>query len=111
MAEAKRVIGHMMCPECDHNEAEVKTDKNGHPYRYCPDCQAQYFTRGDDRKAKNLLAKMRPVTVTEEKPADPAPVDPAPADPAPKADAAPEPAPKAKKKGGGWTTLIGAAHG
>jgi hypothetical protein len=55
----KPPIGHMACPECDHDHAEVLLDKNGKPYRYCPNCNAQYFSR-DAARAKNLLAKMRP---------------------------------------------------
>ena len=57
----KTLLGHVQCPECDHPDAEVKTDKAGHPYRFCPECNAQTFTRGHAKRAKNMLAKMRPV--------------------------------------------------
>lgn len=52
------LIGLMKCPECGFDDAEVRPDKSGAPYRFCPDCTAQYFTRGGE-KAKNLLAKVR----------------------------------------------------
>lgn len=56
--EKGNVIGHQMCPECDLWGAEIKIDKSGHPYRWCPDCNAQYFTRGDPRRVENLKRKM-----------------------------------------------------
>jgi hypothetical protein len=59
----KTAIGHIICPTCDHADAEVKEDKNGHAFIFCPDCNQQLFTRGDHRDAK-LRKKMRPVTVT-----------------------------------------------
>jgi hypothetical protein len=57
----KKLIGHMQCPECDFADAEVGEDKNGHPYRHCPDCNAQVFTRGDPVRVGNMRKKMRPV--------------------------------------------------
>ena len=72
----KKLIGHVACPECNFPDAEVGEDKNGHPYRFCPDCNAQYFTRGDEIKVKNLRAKMRPLTGLPNEP--PKPADPPP---------------------------------
>lgn len=54
------LIGHMLCPECGFTDAEVRPDKSGAPYRFCPECTAQYFTRGGV-KASNLLKKIIPV--------------------------------------------------
>ena len=51
----------MPCPECDFLMAEVKTDKNEHPYRYCPNCNTQTFTRGEPKRIANMLKKMQPV--------------------------------------------------
>ena len=73
----RKLLGHMQCPECDFDEAEVKEDKNGHPYRFCPDCNAQQFTRGDELRIANMFKKMRPVKsaaapAPEQKPAAPA---------------------------------------
>ena len=49
------ILGHMACPECG-GEAEVKSQKNGMAYRWCPDCKAQYFTRNAEASDR-LLAK------------------------------------------------------
>lgn len=55
---AKReVLGVMACPECGHPDAEVKVQKNGLVYRFCPECNAQYFPRTVDASAR-LLAKV-----------------------------------------------------
>lgn len=84
---AKReVLGTVACPECEHDGAEVKQQKNGLPYRYCPDCDAQYFPR-TTVAGRRLWAKIGrtdgglPVSVT-----DPAPEPEAakPAAPVPK---------------------------
>jgi hypothetical protein len=79
------VLGHCTCPECDFPDAEIKKDKNGYPYRYCPDCNVQTFSRNKPKVAAAMLAKMRPLagnSNSQEKPA-PAPAPKAPA-PAPK---------------------------
>lgn len=55
------LIGLTDCPECGFDSAEVRPDKSGAPYRFCPDCTAQYFSRGVPHKVKNLLAKVRKV--------------------------------------------------
>lgn len=60
MAKAQP-LGHMTCPECGFPDAEIKADKNGNPYRYCPDCSAQYMTHGRPHKVANLQARMRPI--------------------------------------------------
>lgn len=76
---AKKLVGHMPCPECSFADAEVGEDKNGNLYRHCTECNAQFFTRGDATRTKNLKAKMRPLNPG----GDPAPV-PVPPGPAPK---------------------------
>lgn len=58
---AGKVLGLCTCPECDFPDAEIKEDKNGHPYRYCPDCNVQTFSRGEPKRAQNMLKKMRPL--------------------------------------------------
>ena len=68
------LIGLMICPECGLDGAEVRPDKSGAPYRFCPDCTAQYFTRGNPVKVKNLMSKIKiipvaPVVVIDPKPA------------------------------------------
>jgi transcriptional regulator NrdR family protein len=58
---ASEIIGRMACPECSFHAAHVKikTDKEGaNPYRHCPDCGAQYFTR-TKTQADNLLRQIR----------------------------------------------------
>lgn len=75
---AGKVLGHCTCPECDFPDAEIKEDKNGHPYRYCPDCNVQTFSRGEPKRAKNMLAKMRPLPGNSN-PAPAATENPAPA--------------------------------
>lgn len=61
-----QAIGHVDCHVCGL-EAEIKQDKNGKAYIYCPDCNIQSFTRTEYQSNK-LLARMRPVTVTENAP-------------------------------------------
>lgn len=95
-------IGHMRCPECDVDGAEIKRDKSGHPYRYCPDCNAQYFTRGDPRRVANLLRKMTPAPAAAA--AEAVPATPAPAHSAKGAETLPAPAPKPARKS---ATLFG----
>jgi hypothetical protein len=56
-------VGMLSCPICDFPEAEVRQDKNGHLYLFCPDCNAQIFTRGCQVKERGLRMKMRPVAV------------------------------------------------
>lgn len=97
---AKReILGLMVCPECGHDAAEVKATKtSGAPYRWCPECEAQYFPRKPAAQAR-LLAQIGKKeaapepAATEEKPAAPAPE----AKPKPAAKPAPKAAPKSKE--------------
>lgn len=101
----KTLIGHQQCPECDFPDAEIKTDKSGNPYRYCGGCNAQYFSRGDAVRVKNLTSKMRPLAVAAPAAASPdaamsapgpaSPVVAVPDDPGP--DFKPPKKPTAKK--------------
>ncbi len=68
VAKNKTAIGFIGCPVCGFVDMEIREDKNGAPYCYCPDCNIQIFTRTEERG--NLLkARMRLV----------APLEPAPA--------------------------------
>lgn len=90
----KPIEGHIACPICDHPDAEVKRDKNGALYVFCPDCNAQVFTRGCQRKQAALLRKMRPSeqpSPPEEKPEAPTAT--------PTADPSPQPQPAKKRAG------------
>lgn len=75
-------IGHMECPTCKYKDAQVKEDKNGDAFLFCPDCATQVFTRNPHRD-HHMRKNMRPVTVPEPKPA-----------PTPDPDQKPEPDPK-----------------
>jgi len=105
----KKAIGHVDCPICGHNGAQIKEDKNGRAYIHCTfACSWQGITR-NNYQSDQLKARMRPCTVptvTVQEPAAPqapAPVKPEPrppgaakvAPPAQKPDAVPQ-APKAK---------------
>lgn len=59
-------IGHTACPVCPQI-ADVKLDKAGRAYLYCPDCNIQLFSRYE-HQSKFLLAKMRPVAKEEPAP-------------------------------------------
>lgn len=99
---AKReVIGVCNCTECGFEDAEIKAQKSGLLYRWCPECNAQYFTR-DTVTSERLRAKIRgavpkvaPVTVPD---SAPEPVKPAPK-PAQKVEAVPVPVVIPKKSG------------
>lgn len=78
---AKKLVGHMLCADCDFPDADVGEDKNGHLYRHCPECNATVFTHGDATRTANMKKKMRPIG------------GPAPA-PVPSPAPAPKPAPK-----------------
>lgn len=60
-------VGLMPCPECGFPDAEVKPAKSGLLYRWCPDCNAQYFPRSPETSDR-LAAKMRPVSGTGTEP-------------------------------------------
>jgi hypothetical protein len=55
------LIGHTSCPECEFDKAEVRKDRNGHPYRKCTCCMPAtvYLTRGAPVKVARLLGKTR----------------------------------------------------
>jgi hypothetical protein len=67
---AKReVLGVMDCPECGLSGAEVKRAKSGLLYRWCPECNAQYFPRTVEGSARlGLRAGM--AGAVPEKPAE-----------------------------------------
>lgn len=56
-------VGTLPCPVCPYPDAEVRKDRNGHLYVYCPDCSVQVFTRGCRIKEAGLAAKMTPISV------------------------------------------------
>jgi uncharacterized Zn finger protein (UPF0148 family) len=92
----KRPIeGHIACPICDHPDAEVKRDKNGALYVFCPDCNAQVFTRGCQRKQAALMRKMRSTA----QPEPPAPPEEKPEAPKPETASTPQPTPAKKRAG------------
>ena len=69
----KEPVGTMICPECGLDGAHVKQAKSGLLYRWCPDCNAQYFPRTPEASDR-LKAKMHPLPGTETAPeATPAP--------------------------------------
>lgn len=58
---ASEILGRSPCPECGfaHAHIKIKTDKDGaNPYRHCPDCGAQYFTRSK-AQAEQLREKIK----------------------------------------------------
>jgi hypothetical protein len=89
---AREVLGTCTCPECS-GAAEVKRTKSGLAYRWCMDCNAQYFPRCERTSARLLEKcgiKPEPVREREEAPApDTVPVS----EQKPQAKAAPVPKP------------------
>ena len=68
------LLGHIDCPMHDGFEMDVKEDKNGNPYAFCPDCCTQILTHGREPKASLMLRRMRPVKpADDDKLADPPP--------------------------------------
>lgn len=55
----QKPVGFMVCPECGLEGAEIKTQKTGLLYRWCPDCNAQYFPR-TEQASERLRARMMP---------------------------------------------------
>lgn len=88
---AKEILGTCPCPECGMTDAEVKKTKAGLAYRWCPECNAQYFPRCETTSAR-LLEKcgIKPEPVREPEPEAVKPV----MAPAPVQVAKPEPKPK-----------------
>lgn len=70
----RELIGHLPeCPLCGPGfEMEVRLDKNGHPYAWCPDCTVQILTHGGHR-AEKMRARMRPLETSKPEPEPPAP--------------------------------------
>lgn len=98
------MLGRCACPECGFHAAHVKIniDKEGkHPFRYCPECGAQYFAR-NQRQGDMLREKMRPEgTATVSAPATNTPPASEVAQPsaiAPTAEAVLAPVPAAPKR-------------
>ena len=83
----RELIGHLPeCPLCGPGfEMEVRLDKNGHPYAWCPDCTVQILTHGGHR-AEKMRARMKPLEASKP--------DPEPEPPAPAAQPVPEPEPE-----------------
>lgn len=101
MIEKTNVIGHWAaCFLCSSPKPEVRKDRNGNPYLWCPNpnCNVQVFTQGKGDRAKHMLAKMTPIAAA---PATTAPssavAETKPAAAASSAPAAPS-APAADKK-------------
>lgn len=83
---AAALLGRAPCPECGFDAAHVKQNPDKHPYRYCPECGANYATR-NSRQARDLIAKVRPEAHAKPLP-EPTPAPspaPAPANPPPAA--------------------------
>lgn len=57
----KEVVGYIECPTCNFKDMEVKIDKRGNAFAYCPDCDQQLFTH-KKRKSDLMLARMRKVS-------------------------------------------------
>lgn len=53
------VLGHMTCPDCGHDAAEIKRQKNGRLYRYCPENNCQFFAR-NERQEAGMRQHMKP---------------------------------------------------
>ncbi len=64
------LIGHIDCPTCGFPEMEVRPDKNGNPYAWCPDCTQQILTHGGER-AEKMLARVRKIGQKETPAAEP----------------------------------------
>lgn len=106
---AREVLGEMACPECG-GVAEVKRTKAGLAYRWCTDCNAQYFPRTPEASDR-LLAKcgVKPAPVTDTAPApEPKPAPKATQTPTqtPAKTQTPE-APKAKPKAASPFDILG----
>lgn len=95
---AGRELGRTACPECGEPNAYVRQNEGKHPYRYCPECGANYATR-NSRQAADLMSKTRAAKLppSEQPPADPPAAAPAPA----QAPAEPP------RKRGLWESIVG----
>ena len=69
----REILGTMDCPECGMSGAEIKAQKTGLLYRWCPECNAQYFPRtaeaSERLEARAGIGKASesPVTGTKQK--------------------------------------------
>ncbi len=90
MAKRGKLIGLMTCPTCRFPDMEVRLDKNGNPYAFCPDCTQQMLTHGG-RRGELMRENMRPLP-SEDEPAEPEPEPVAEASPEPEPEPEPEPA-------------------
>lgn len=102
---ASKLIGRAPCPECGFGAAHVKQSEKT-LYRYCPECGAQYFPRGEEQ-TQRLRAAMKPAGAAAPEAPKPAPAAaPAsttkPAAPAPSTVPAPAPEPPKKSALFGW---------
>lgn len=97
----KQSVGLIACPFCDFADAEVREDKNGKAYSYCPECDMQSFTRTAAQDAR-MRERMRPIAAPTPTPAP----EPTPA-PAPIAEPAPEPSPQPAPARQRVSTLLG----
>lgn len=67
---AREKLGECVCPECGFTGAEIKKQKSGLAYRWCPECNAQYFARCEATSGRLLAkcgakpAEVAPVTVS-----------------------------------------------
>jgi hypothetical protein len=105
----KTVIGHIDCPTCGiPNGMRITHDKNGEPFGYCAgNCRQQLRIGGDPYRVQQFIKKhpwagKKPVTVTEQEPAqipEKIPVTVTePAKPGKKPVTEPEPIPSAPKR-------------
>lgn len=81
---ASEIIGRCTCPECGFHAAHIKLkpEEGKRPFRYCPECGAQYFTRSNTQ-AENLMKQARSAAIEAPPPEEPAPVVDEPAPPVP----------------------------
>jgi ssDNA-binding Zn-finger/Zn-ribbon topoisomerase 1 len=55
---ASKIIGGKACPECGFGAAHIKQSEKC-TYRYCPECGATYYAKGEAATAR-LVSGMRP---------------------------------------------------
>jgi hypothetical protein len=63
----REILGTMHCPECDFTDAEIKAQKCGVKlYRYCPECNAQFFARtsAQEKNMRKFITKT-PIVLPE----------------------------------------------
>ncbi len=87
------------------HQAEVKTDRNGRPYVYCPECGAQFITR-NEHQAKGLRTRFADRTVPSANDIE-EPTVAVPTEAVPTAAEENKQPPVADKKRSVWAPLIG----